>query len=324
MKNLAELGEFGLIKSFLSRLPKMSSSVLLGPGDDAAVIRSSKKKWIVTTDMLIEKIHFKKEWMSFEQIGFKALRVNISDIAAMGGIPRYALVSLGLPRSSKIEEAEQLFQGLLSAAKKSGVVIVGGDTNQSSLWIVNVTLLGETSGRVLTRQRAHVGDDIYVTGTLGDSSLGLAALQKRKKGYEKFLQRHFCPPERVEVGKKLVLNSHVHSMMDLSDGLLGDLQHILRASHVGALVKIDQIPVSKNFEQKAKALHVNPNRLKLEGGEDYELLFTMSPRVKAPDKINGVPITKIGKIMPFQHGLKLVEGNTHYKGRVSGFEHFYG
>lgn len=315
-------GEFGLIQSFLSRLPKKSSSVLLGPGDDAAVIRSSKKNQIVTTDMLIEGVHFKKEWMSFEQIGFKAMRVNISDIAAMGGVPRYAVISVGLPRSSQVADAEQLFQGLLTAATKSGVTVVGGDTNRSPLWIVNVTLIGESSSRFLTRQGAQVGDDIYVTGTLGDSHLGLTALQKRKKGYEREIQKQVCPPDRVRVGQWLARNSQVHALIDLSDGLVGDLRHILKASHVGALVKIDQIPISKNFEKKAGILGLDPNKIKLAGGEDYELLLTMSPRVKAFDKINGIPVTKIGKIVPFQDGLKVFEGNILYRGKVSGFQHF--
>lgn len=313
-------GEFQLIDRFISHFSKLLRSkknILLGPGDDAAHVRLDSQNMLVTTDMLIEHVHFRRDWMSDRQIGFKAMRVNISDIAAMGGAPRYAVISLGIPQKTKSQNIIQLMKGLSDAASEAGIEIIGGDTNAVSSgapWIVNVTLIGEkTQGRVLTRSGARVGDDIYVTGFLGESSLGLEALKKKIKTFssaKSFIHRHMVPPARVKVGQKLAHIKGVHSMMDLSDGLLGDLGHILHASHVSAEIYTHQIPITKHYKEICKKLSVDPLALALAGGEDYELLFTVSPRVKIPYKIDGIPLNKIGKIKNFHFNrLKLVNSS---------------
>ncbi len=308
-----ESGEFELIDRFISNLPKLHSkkNILLGPGDDAAHVRLHSQNMLVTTDMLIEHVHFRRDWMSDRQIGFKAMRVNISDIAAMGGAPRYAVISLGIPQKTKSQNIIQLMKGLTDAASQAGVEIIGGDTNAvppSAPWVISVTVMGEhTRGRVLSRAGARDGDDIYVTGFLGESALGLHLLKKIGKikkdmvslsnhDIQKFIHRHFIPPNRVKIGQKLARLKGVHSMMDLSDGLVGDLGHILRASRVGAEIYTDKIPVTYEYRKTCQKLKLDPLRLALAGGEDYELLFTVSPRVKMPHKIDGIPLTKIGKI----------------------------
>lgn len=320
---LSQIGEFGLIERFLSKLGLRGSNVLLGPGDDCAVIRVGRARILLTTDMLVEGTHFRRDWMSPKEIGAKAILVNLSDIAAMGGDPRFALLSVGLPRSFSVSEADQLFRGMKEVAQKNGVAIVGGDTNASARLVVNIVLIGLSHDRrVLKRSGARAGDVIYVTGTLGDAALGLEALRRgKRRGYERFVRRHRRPPCRIGIGRKLARNRRVHSLIDLSDGLAGDLGHILEASGVGAEIDREAVPVSPGFLDGARRLGEDPDRLKLAGGEDYELLFTADPRL--PSKIDGVPLTKIGTILPKRFGLRWVDSQgRRYSRKIYGFRHF--
>ena len=313
---LSQVGEFGLIRKIISQLPPLKKSVILGPGDDCAAIRTrSHATLLLTTDMLIEGIHFSRDWMKAEQIGFKAMRVNLSDMAAMGGEPLYALLSVGLPPSTKTVEAERLIKGILKAARETHVSILGGDTNASQNWMINITLIGTPFYKnILTRKGARVGDIIYVTGTLGGSALGLAALRKKKSGlYRSFIQQHIVPPNRISVGKRLSFLPGVHSMIDISDGFLGDLGHILEESSVSAKIAYDHIPTPPRFLKSARQLGQDPDFLKLSGGEDYELLFTASPKAKIPGRISGVPITPVGTIQTRKRSfLKTPLGFSHF------------
>lgn len=311
--NLSRIGEFGLIRRFLSKLSFKTRNVVVGPGDDCAVIRVSGKRYLlVTTDMLIEGVHFRRDWMTPSVIGEKAMLVNLSDIAAMGGNPRFALISVGLPRSFSVSEADRLFLGIKKVARENGVAVIGGDTNASHRLVINVVMIGEAEGgRVLTRSGAREGDSIYVTGTLGDAALALQA------------RRPLLPPCRIPVGKKLARNRSVHSLIDLSDGLAGDLRHILEESGVGAEVDIEKVPVSPGFFEKARRLGRDADLLKLAGGEDYELLWTASPGAGMPRKINGVPVAKIGTILPKGAGLRLIDSRgKRFRKKISGFRHF--
>lgn len=326
MKRRSPIGEFGLIQRFIKKIRK-NRSVPVGPGDDCAVVRiSGNRLLLLTTDMLIEGIHFRRDWMSPFEIGVKAIRVNLSDIAAMGGIPRFALISVGIPPRLVSRVAKDLFRGMKRATQENGVAIVGGDTNASDRLIINVALAGEPGDqRLLTRKGAKVGDFIYVTGHLGDSALGLLALQKGKKGsrYNRFVRRHLAPPVRVQVGRKFSRIPGVHSLIDLSDGLAGDLRHLMEESSVGAEIWLHKIPTSRGFRREAASLGADPLTLALSGGEDYELLLTASPRQKIPDKIDGIPVTKIGKILPRKSGLKFLDtaGRPVLK-KVQSFVHF--
>jgi len=325
-QSISKLGEFGLIQRFISKLSQKKTRIVVGPGDDCAVIKTgSSSSLLCTTDMLIEGVHFRRDWMTPRQIGAKAIRVNLSDIAAMGGVARYALISLGLPARTTLKEADQLFEGMSKTLESVGGTIIGGDVNASQKWVINVTLLGEPShGPVMTRSGARVGDAIYVTGTLGDSSLGLQALKKKKKtGYGFFIQRHYQPPLRLEIGRYLACQSLVHSMIDISDGLGGDMQHILDASHVGAEIRMDRIPVSKKFISLSRKMGSDPHQLILSGGEDYELLLTASPKLKIPKKVKGVPITKIGYIIPYRSEIRFVNSQDRRCDiGLRGFKHF--
>jgi thiamine-monophosphate kinase len=318
-------GEFQLIQRLASKLWE-GPGVALGPGDDAAVVHIGGKKVLLTTDLLIEGVHFRTDWMTPEEIGFKAMRVNLSDIAAMGGFPRFALISVGLPPAWRARKAERLFRGFYKAAREAGAAIVGGDTNASDRLVVNVALLGEAGGRVLTRGGARAGDSIYVTGELGASALGLAALKRGRRGFEGFVRRHKTPPLRVNVGRVLAKIDGIHAAIDLSDGLAGDLGHILEKSGVGAAVDVDALPRPGGFERAAERLGCDLLSEMLSGGEDYELAFTASSRVKIPRKISGVPVAKIGKITPKSSGLRwLRRDGTPVKGGIiglQGFRHF--
>jgi thiamine-monophosphate kinase len=315
-------GEFELIRRLTSRL-KLGKDVLVGPGDDCAVIRVGENRLLLTTDILIEGVHFRRD-SAPEEIGFKAMRVNLSDVAAMGGAPRWALVSVGLPPDARGRFAEKLFQGLRRAAEEAGATIVGGDTNASGRLVVNVALVGEAGPRLLLRSGARPGDRLYVTGTLGGSALGLAALKgRRSAGFEAFIARHKKPPLRLAAGRVLAGLRGITAAIDLSDGLAGDLPHVLEASGVGAEVDLGSLPLFPGFAAAARRLGEDPLGLALGGGEDYEILFAASPRVKVPRKIGGVPVANLGIIAPKSRGLRWTGGGgAVLKGDFSGFRHF--
>ncbi len=295
--SLSDLGEFGLIRRWAHKLPLLESGV--GIGDDAAVLPGpGRKKILFTTDMLIERHHFRKEWGHFSWLGQKALLVNISDISAMGGIPKYAVISLGLS-DCPVRLMDQLYVGFNQVARRTGLRIVGGDTNAAPCLIINVAIVGEVAGNPLLRSGARVGDWIYVTGTLGSAALGLKKLQSGKKiTNDPLIRRHFLPPIRTDVALQLK-KRRVHAMIDVSDGLLADLSHILQASRVGAELWPENLPRLRGSGFSPEVMR----KAQLTGGEDYELLFTHPGLL--PTRIAGVPITRIGRCHPPQFGLKL-------------------
>lgn len=320
---ISHLGEFELIQRLTHHSAQNRKAVQPAPGDDCAVVRASENYLLLTTDLLIEGLHFRRDWATPSEIGFKAMRVNISDVASMGGRPRYALISLGLPSTADVKEVERLYQGLRKAGEPDGVSIVGGDTNRADRWVVNVALIGEMNERPLLRSGARAGDFIYVTGALGGSALGLEALRRTGRGYESFIRRHHQPPSRVSVGRRLARMKGVHACIDLSDGLAGDVRHLLRASGVGAELSLSRIPFYPGLEAAAAALKKNALHLALSGGEDYELLFTASPRVKMPNKIDGIPVTLLGRMTHRAEELCLLdEKGGPVRGKFQGFRHF--
>lgn len=299
---IKNLGEFGLIRRLTAGIPRRKGDLRLGIGDDCAILEpKGARHLLVTTDMLIESVHFRRDWYTDRQIGQKAMRVNLSDIAAMGGIPRYAVVAVGLPRSLKLKAIEELFRGIKEVARESGCLLIGGDTNASRQLTLSVTLLGEVEkGRSLTRAGARVGDFIYVTGQLGKAALSLQA------------HRYYNPPNRLKVGRFLVKRRLATAAIDISDGLLGDLQHIMEESRVGAIVAANNLPGSA------------PQTMKLTGGEDYEILFTSPPGKVVPREISGVKVSRIGRITPFKEGLRLLDGRGRQfpLPRQLGYRHF--
>ncbi len=298
--SLSSLGEFGLIDALTKHCP-VSSQVIQGIGDDAAVVKYHSTKYMLfTTDMIAEDVHFKQSDAPVG-IGQKAMSCNMSDIAAMGGIPTFAVVSIGLPQSLSVEYVKGIYQGLKKRASEFGVAIVGGDTIRSEKIIINVALTGEVEKKFLvTRSGAQIGDWIFVTGPLGKSlDSGHHLSFKPRLEESRYLMNHFKP----------------NAMIDISDGLAPDLGHIIKASQVGARLKEGKIP------RRAQATVKDA----LYDGEDFELLFTLSP-MKAEKFLQTkkpFPFYHIGEITGFKSKMILLDTNLQTRAiDPKGFEHF--
>jgi len=324
---ITKIGEEGII-AIAQKATEVSPGVILGIGDDAAVVEI-KGKLLVTTDLLVENVHFKRSYTKPEILGKKALAVNLSDIAAMGGIPRFCLVSLALPKTTEVNFVEGFYQGLKSMAKEYGVTLIGGDTTGAGSEImVAVTVLGEALEEgVLTRSGAKPGDGVYVSGYLGDSAAGLYLLLKEKLGLlpeevEKYLiSRHLEPEPRLELGQLLCREKFATSTNDLSDGLVKKLQEIARASGVEITINREKIPLSYALLTFCQQFTLKPLDLALHGGEDYELLFTV-PAEKEEELFKlDLPLFKIGMVTGYnEQGIVKAEDGVVLQDR--GFQHF--
>lgn len=326
---LGELGEFG----FIDRIRNSASvgpGVLQGIGDDCAVLELPPGHLLLTSkDLLIEGVHFQLSWSDWRTLGRKSVAVNASDIASMGGTPRFLYLGLGVPDSVKVEELNLFLDGFLEAAAENGALLVGGDTCRSpGPLLISVTVEGSVlKSEVIRRSGARPGDGIYVSGTLGDSALGLRQLLKDEKPDKFLARRHLDPQPRIALGRALAEKRVASAMIDLSDGLLGDLGHILKASKVGALLEEKQLPLSTEFHQ---ALKIDPAFIELAwaGGEDYELLFTVSPEkeplITGLASTCGLSLTRIGVIQEAQNGLRIQdERGRHRRPEGGGFNHFH-
>lgn len=324
---LAAVGEFGFINRIKDKVPG-NPAVLLGIGDDAAAVALTPGMVLLATaDLLAQGVHFDCAWHEPVSLGRKSLAVNLSDIAAMGGIPRFALLSLAIPAEFSLEFIESFMSGFLEQADRFGVALIGGDTSSSQAgFVINVTLLGEQfPDRIAKRSGACSGDLICVSGTLGDSALGLELLKAGCLSGES-VQRHLDPLPRVELGKILAERCLPSAMIDISDGLHADLGHILAASSTGAKICLDALPLSDNFRKCVARNSPDYCQLSLAGGEDYELLFTLPP-AKLKDAENaaalaGTFITVIGEITgePGLH-LAFADGSS-YNAEIHGYDHF--
>lgn len=325
---LSQAGEFGLIERIRKATPR-GRGVRLGIGDDAAWVECKKTALLVTSDLLIEGVHFNLQWTSFHSLGYKTLAVNLSDLAAMGGRPAYLLLSLGIPVDFRAEDIEEFYRGIRSLASRAGVSLIGGDTSASMRFFISAFLAGYAPYGPITRRGGKVGDDIYVTGTLGDSALGLELLKKRKAGANRkmtayLLKRHRLPTARLKAGAVLARERLAKAMIDVSDGLLQDLGHICQASKVGAVVWQDALPLSRAYRLCAGT---KGTLRALTGGEDYELLFCLRRRDRSRlgkvQKRLGVAVRRIGKCVSYREGIKVIDG----KGRpvpisTKGHDHF--
>ncbi len=332
---VSELGEFGLI-DLLAKIADRTrdnqspawQNLVIGIGDDAAAWRSDTSIHLVTVDSFIQDVHFSLDITPWQEAGWKALAVNLSDIAAMGGMPRYAVVSLALPDDTEVNDVTALYQGMTKLAQEFGVAIVGGDTSRAPQVALNITVLGSTpnkSGSMLTRSGAKLGDRIAVTGYLGAASAGLEMLSSKLRFDDEasaHLKQAFLHPHpRISEGK-LLLEQGVRAAIDISDGLVSDLGHICQASQLGARLKVDSVPVDPAVRTRFgnRALE-----LALAGGEDYELLFTASAEVI--DKIRKIAnclITVIGDMVADKENKATLfdqRGNPFTLDR-GGWEHF--
>ena len=328
---LSSLGEFGLIESIRKMTSRKSSSVLIGVGDDAAALKfSSSSILLATTDMLLEGIHFDLTYTDFYSLGWKSAAANLSDIAAMGGIPRFCLTSLGIPSTVSVEHIKDFYRGFNAVLKAHATVLVGGDTCSSREgFVVNVVVLGGSEKtRIVTRSGAKPGDRVFVTGTLGDAAAGLELLRTRagirkQRPWEKILtQKHLRPRPRVEWGILIARSRCVHAMIDISDGLSSDLSHICEKSGVGAKIFSKNIPCSRSLHAAEDELSKTPVQYALSGGEDYELLFTASPRSANKLKKLGMPLTEIGEITRTRKLVLVDEQGITNPLVPTGYDHF--
>jgi thiamine-monophosphate kinase len=300
-------------KALISRIRRQAGTKS-GIGDDCAVLQlPPRHEMLVTTDFSLEGIHFRRKWHPAESVGHRCLTRGLSDIAAMGGEPRAAFLSLALPRDLPQAWVDGFMRGLLKLAGRFGVGLAGGDTAESPAGVLaDIMVLGSVpNGKAILRSGARPGDRIYVSGELGGSAAALRRMMKnpRRKLEPADFPRHFFPEPRVQVGRFLREKGLASAMIDLSDGLSTDLAHICRESGVGAEIQAEAIPREVDLE------------LSLHGGEDYELLFTAPRSKKVPARIAGVPITCIGVITRIP---KIVLGeNGVCRGlRPQGWEHF--
>ena len=328
---IADLGEFGLIHRIQKVCSRKSPRTLIGIGDDAAaLVVSSSALLLTTTDMLLEGVHFDLSYTDFTSLGWKSAAVNLSDIAAMGGIPRFCLISIGIPSSVTVDQVLDFYRGFNTALRPHATVLVGGDTCSSrSGVVITVTVLGEVKQRaMITRSGAQPGDRIFVTNTLGDSAAGLELL-KAGKGVvtrgarvKKLIRKHLLPVARVKEGKAIARAGCANAMIDISDGLSSDLIHICEQSHVGAIVDIDKIPLSAALRKSADALKRSPIQYALSGGEDYELLLTVPPgKIKALHGL-GITLTEIGEITRSRKRLIIDRHGEQKLLKSTGYKHF--
>ena len=301
--------------------------LVLPIGDDAAAFRVHPGHLVlVSTDALVEGVHFDFRYCSPEDLGWKALAVNLSDIAAMGGIPLYVTTSIALPSKRVPGVVSRFYRGLTAIARKHSVTLVGGDTCRSLKGVfLDVTIIGEVEPEhMLTRQGAKPGDSLYVTGELGSSSVGLELLSRwRQVARGAAIRRHLRPQPRCAAGRFLAEQKLASAMIDLSDGLSTDLCHLCDQSGVGASVEASQLPLPKIPIRQRQFLSHAVLHYALHGGEDYELLFAVPSHLSqsVPYRIDGLPIHRIGCITQ-STGVWLLDGNRKRRLHPGGFDHF--
>ena len=310
--------EFGFIERIKSKIKLYSKDVIAGIGDDAAVLNYDKNNYLLfTTDMLVENVHFSREYFTPQQIGMKAIEQNVSDIAAMGGIPKFALVSLTLPHDVDVSFVDRLYNGINKKSRKYKISIIGGNISRSKEIVVDVALIGfvEKKYRAL-RSGAKKGDLIFCSGDAGKSSTGLELLKHNKKG--KSIKKHLEPQSRLDLARKLV-KIGVNSMIDVSDSIASEVKHICEESKAGAIIYADKIPISKNTINDAKKIQKNPVDLALYGGEDFELIFTANK--SKLNKFKKYDVKVIGQTVDKKFGIKLIKNNKKIN-LGNGFDHF--
>ncbi len=316
--NVSQRGEFGLIAHLHQGLPTRDGT-LLGIGDDAAVLDALKHP-IVTTDALVENVHFRRDWTSAHDLGIKSMAVNLSDLAAMGAAPVAAFVSLALPPDCQSEWITSLYAGMDSLAARTNFTIAGGDMTAAPIVFISVTLVGDlmpqAQGHPVLRSGARVGDAVCVTGNLGDSAAGLALLLAGAQGDEMLLERHHRPQPRLDEMRHLLGRNRaaIHAGLDISDGLAGDAAHLARASGVDIEIEADTLPISAECRAAARTLGKSPIDWALAGGEDYELCLCV-----APEFAEG--LTQVGRVVAGAGEVRVYEDGRLREGKV-GWRHF--
>lgn len=337
-QTINDLGEFGLIKHLTEKIKLINPSSLKGVGDDAAVIANRKSTTVVSTDMLLEGIHFDLMYMPLKHLGYKAVVVNLSDIFAMNAVPRQITIAMAISSKFTLEAVEELYAGIELACKKYGVDLVGGDTSSSRQGLVlSLTAIGEADEKELVyRHTATEGDLLCVSGDLGAAYVGYQLLEREKRvflenqnaqpdlgGNEYILERQLKPEARADIYQLLQsIEVKPTAMIDISDGLASEMLHLCNQSGVGMKLYEEKIPIAQNTFDMARAFNLDPTMCALNGGEDYELLFTISQNDY--DKIKNVSeVSIIGHATEKSAGVQLITkaGNIHDI-TAQGWNHF--
>ncbi len=336
--DVAALGEFGLIEHLTKNTTRYQASTIKGVGDDAAVIDNKGLLTVVSTDLLIEGIHFDLMYTPLKHLGYKAVVVNLSDIYAMNALPRQITVSVALSNRFSVEALEELYAGIQAACDHYKVDLVGGDTSSSAKGLlISVTAIGQAEpGKLVYRNTARVGDLVCITGDLGAAYLGLQILEREKQLFlsdpsiqpdlenqSYLIGRQLKPEARRDMIEAFARQRLLPTaMIDISDGVASDLMHICKQSGVGAYLEESGVPIHLEAQQMAIKFGLDPITVALSGGEDYELLFTIDP--KDVDKVKYIPDIYIaGEIVPAQDGLKLhTKGGNIHPITAQGWRHF--
>jgi len=328
---LSDVGEFGLIERIKRIVARCDPDVLLGIDDDAAVLRFGDVALVVTTDAFVQDVHFRFDYFSPFDVGWRLMAANLSDLAAMGSKPRFAFVDLAVPRDTNSGQVLEFYEGMKALADRHGVTIVGGDTTSSpDRWFLGLSLVGEAEGgRFATRAGARPGDLLVVTGDLGGSAAGLRRLAGggRPRAEDSVVQRHLRPEPRVDEGRFLVHTAGVRTMIDISDGLSSEVHHICRLSGVGAIVWAEEVPIHVATRQVAEEFGDTPLEYALNGGEDFELLFAVpresweEVRESWQDRFS-LDLTVVGEVVAPEEGVKLQEGGVVRDLPSGGWQHF--
>jgi len=325
----SDIGERALISRLLTRLPRPSPSLLIGPGDDAAIVRPGRAALqVLTTDALVEHVHFSRAWASPESIGHKALAVNLSDLAAMGALPRWALLSLVLPPDTPLAFVDGLVDGLSALATLHGVTVAGGNVTRSpGPVVIDVTAGGEVAQRkFITRAGAHPGDELWISGSIGGAHAALAMLSADEVPGPALAERLHRPTPRVRLGAAIAAHRAARGLIDLSDGLGAAVTQLAEASGCGARIDADAIPVMAEAREWWNATGVDPVQVSLAGGEDYELLLAVPARWGGRlrhlrRQVTDPPLTRIGTLTRDRALVLSIRGiDTPLPG---GFEHFH-
>lgn len=335
---IAELGEFGLIERIRRLQPHLPENVVEGIGDDVAVLKMTGPEYLLATcDTQVENVHFTRRGITPFQLGRRVVAINVSDVAAMGGFPQWALVSLTLTGEVEVEFVEELYRGMREGLQNAGAALVGGNLSCIEKgMVIDLCLLGKVPPDALVlRKGAQIGDMILVTGFLGDSRAGLELIRHPEWAVSadsaaQVKARHLTPEPRLREGQELGRCGWVRAMVDVSDGLLSDIGHICQRSAVGAELWMGSLPISSACREVAQTAGVDPRQWALTGGEDFELLFTAMPQAVGDiqrliqDRTGTFPHV-IGRIVEMSQGVRVIPedgSSTRVPVGLTGWDHF--
>lgn len=334
---ISSLGEFGLIDHLTKNIELQNASSVLGVGDDAAVIDHFGKQTVITTDLLVEGVHFDLMYTPLKHLGYKSVIVNLSDIYAMNAIPTQIVISLGISNRFSLEAMDEFYEGVYAACTKYGVDLVGGDTTSSQKgFIISVTAIGEVApDKFVKRSTAQKGDLLCVSGDLGAAYVGLLFLEREKKIYmespgvqpdlegESFVIGKLLKPEARKDIIEFLASSEITptAMMDISDGLSSEVLHICKQSNLGCVLYEDKIPVNEQMKQAAFKFEIDPTACALSGGEDYELVFTI-PQSEYDKLVLNEEISVVGYMTEPEQGAHIItKGGSKHTLTAQGWNH---